>query len=223
MVAIELWLYPWTPWKMAPSENPPPTFNAQAAANPALMPLEWWPYSQTPRQWFLRLYTLASFSAPRNVPLVPCALLSPGDWGTSGTWNSRSIATLLTCVFTRPEQQNIPMDDKVVMLSYRESAPSLQFLTVMKDVLHFLYRDRGNDARSVGLQTTLAWSTGLIRTRTLDNDACSTSPWIRTLRMRWGGGSRLLLVVHHAGGLHRLPRRRWRPPPRSATLSGSLF
>ena len=95
--------------------------------------------------------------------------------------------------------------------------------TLLKDVMHFLHRDGGNDARSINLLMPCSrWQGGQIwiadEAGSVHLDATSgpgrlvnISPPFVTIRPRiphatfpWGGGSRILLVAHHASGLHRL-------------------
>ena len=96
--------------------------------------------------------------------------------------------------------------------------------TLLKDVMHFLHRDSGNRDRSVNLlmpcgrwsggQIWIADATGSVHLdgRVGAGRLVTISPPFIAIRSRvphatfpWGGGSRLLLVGHHAGGLHRLP------------------
>ena len=287
----------------SPSENPPPTFDAQAAADPAsdasgMVAIS----SDSSDDGSSGCCTLASPSAPRDVPVVPCALLSPGDWGD--IWNmeqSEHRYTLDVRFGTRPPLPSLDASPLEVLASVVCSRgwcdlSHLAFLgnhlpdqrsakrrrhtscsgtedgqqrvfsvgaysiggfcgiqvnsrtfpwatrwlcslingtnprhhfsscTVMKDVLHFLHRDRGNDARSVNLLMPLSkWRGGQLWTADdtgsvhLDNQSgpgrlmticlpyITMEPHTPHATFPWGGGSRLLLVAHHAGGLHRLP------------------
>ncbi|CAE7720961.1 unnamed protein product, partial [Symbiodinium microadriaticum] len=129
------------------------------------------------------------------------------------------------CCGVQTNTRTFPWTTRWLCAMVSGAAPSHHFssCTLLKDVMHFLHRDGGNDARSVNLlmpcsrwrggQIWIADEAGSVHLDTTSGPGrlVTISPPFVTIRPRlphatfpWGGGSRILLVAHHVNGLHRL-------------------